>query len=727
MRGARAVRLTFVVGIAILLAAVALTLCKAPPRVVRVGASTSAIFDLTAGDLEACQTGEVLPAGVSAIRLSLVAGGYGARVHVRVYGGSQVLAEGRRSAGWIGNSVTVPVSPLRHVHRLVKLCFAIGPNSEPILLAGSSASQGDMTRSRAGEPLGVGGKLGVEYLAPGHGSWWSRALLTARHMGIGHALSGSWVTLLIAALMAGVGLLAIWLPLREWPSRLATVRQGVESSGERNTLGRPSTGVRASLRRVPSAAWVCALVAFLSATAWSLIVPPFQGRDEVDHFAYVEQLAENQTLPENGHEIGERSPEETLVLQGLHYAKVVFSPQTLAISSMAEQQTLTEDVHAGASLQGSGEAGVATSEPPLYYLLQTIPYALAQGNILNQLQLMRLVGAVFGAITALLAFLFLREILPSEPWAATMGALCIALQPLFAFVSGSVNPDSMLLAVTAGIFLCLARAFRRGLTRRLAVALGILIAVGFLTKLNFIGVAFGVFVGLAVLGVRRVKSGGPHGLLLPMITGCIGISPAIFYVLRNLLAGHPAFGILSGESSVLETISVFHEFSYIWQTYLPRLPGMPHYFKGVTVYKDVWFDRSIGLYGWMDTVFPGWVDDVALVPAAAIALLCGRELVAHRKGLRARLPELGVYAAIAIGILVMIGAASYSSDAVLHKITFGEPRYLLPLLPLLGGVICLAVRGAGRRWAPVAGATVVVLFLAHDIFSQLQVIARYYG
>jgi hypothetical protein len=75
----------------------------------------------------------------------------------------------------------------------------------------------------------------------------------------------------------------------------------------------------------------------------------------------------------------------------------------------------------------------------------------------------------------------------------------------------------------------------------------------------------------------------------------------------------------------------------------------------------------------------------------------------------------------------MIGASSYLSDVVQHQHAFGEPRYLLPLLPLLGATIALAVRGAGRRWAPVTGAALVILFLGHDIFSQLQVIARYYG
>jgi hypothetical protein len=506
------------------------------------------------------------------------------------------------------------------------------------------------------------------------------------------------------------------------------IRRGTVPARMGRASQAPSTGLGRALGRVPRAAWTCALIAFLNACAWSLIVPPFQGRDEVDHFAYVEQLAENHSLPEDRHEGGTYSPQESLVMEGLHYAQVVFAPQIPAISSVAEQRTLIKDVHAGASVHGRGEAGfVATSEPPLYYALQLIPYALGGRNMLVQLQLMRLFGALFGALTALLVFLFVREVLPRAPWAATVGALCVALGPLFASMSGSLNPDTMLFAVAAAHFLCLARAFRRRLTRRLAVALGALIAVGFMTKLNFIGFAFGVFVGLAALAIREARSRGRQALLSLAIAAGIGVLPVTIYALRNILSSHPTFGAFSGNIGAISSGSLFDEVSYIWQMYLPRLPSMAHYFKGLATYRDIWFDRSVGLYGWMDAMFPTWVDSVALVPAGAIALLCGRELIARRDALRSRLPELGAYGAIAIGVMAMIGASSYVSDVIGRRYAFGEPRYLLPLLPLLGAAIALAVRGAGRRWGPAAGVAMVMLFLGHDLFSQLQVIARYYG
>jgi 4-amino-4-deoxy-L-arabinose transferase-like glycosyltransferase len=511
-------------------------------------------------------------------------------------------------------------------------------------------------------------------------------------------------------------------------SRIAlAVRSPIVRARVGRVEGRRSTRMGAAFRRVPTAAWVCALIALLNAVGWSLIVPPFEGKDESDHFAYVEQIVENGSLPENGQQNGNYSTQENLVLQGLHAGEVIHSPQSTSISSEAEQRTLIEADHAGASLRGSGEAGIATSEPPLYYTIQAIPYLLARGNILVQLQLMRLVGALFGAITALFTFLFIREVLPRSPWAATAGALAVALQPLLGFMSGSVNPDSMLYAVTAAVFYCLARAFRRGLTRRLAIVLGILIAVGFLTKLNFVGLAFGVYVGLIVLAVREARARGRAALGAPVTAAAIGVLPVGLFVLRNALASQHTLGIVSSGHSLFTPRELLHMLSYIWQFYLPRLPGMTHYFQGIATYRDIWFDRSVGLYGWMDTMFPAWVDNVALLPAAAVAVLFGRAVVIRRKALWGRLPEFGVYAALAVGLLVLIGASSYDSDALHHSPAFAEPRYLLPLLPLLGAVFALAVRGAGRRWAPAAGAALIVLVFGFDVVSQLQVIARYYG
>jgi hypothetical protein len=491
--------------------------------------------------------------------------------------------------------------------------------------------------------------------------------------------------------------------------------------------GRQPVDLRTLLKRVPTAAWICALVAFLNATAWSVITPLFQGRDEIDHYAYVETLAETGSLPHrNASGPYTYSPQEQTVSEALHYGEVRFAPQNQSIKTAAQQKALIAAVNGKLSLK-DGEAGGASAEPPLFYALQTIPYALASGNMLAQLQLMRLFDALMGAITVLLVFFFLREVLPGVPWAATVGALCAALQPTFAFTTGSLNPDALLYVLCAATFLCLAVGFRRRLTNGAAVALGLVIAAGFLTYYSFIGVALGAFVGLAVLGWRDARTRGRAAWRAPALAFGIGVSPAALDLVAKTFSKSSAFGQASAVGGTVGLKSLFNVISYVWQVFLPRLPGMTHYFEGINTWREVWFDRSVGLYGWMDTMFPEWVDNVALFFAGAILLLCGRELVRRRAALRARWPELVTYAVITLAVLVMLGITSYDEDIVTHELAIGEPRYLLEMIPLLGAVITLAIRGAGRRFVPIAGAAMVILFLGHDVFSQLQVIARYYG
>ncbi|MHB8242554.1 MAG: DUF2142 domain-containing protein [Solirubrobacteraceae bacterium] len=477
-------------------------------------------------------------------------------------------------------------------------------------------------------------------------------------------------------------------------------------------------------RRAPTAAWACALIAFLNGAAWSLITPPFQGRDEADHFAYVQTLAEQQTLPAGG-SYGYSSA-EVQVLTALHQDEIRFSPQTPAISTAGQQQVLEQADHAGLPTGGRAHAAAAASEPPLYYALETLPYFVGSGDVLLQLELMRLVSALIGAVCVLFIFVFIREALPASPRAATAGCLCAAMFPLFGFMSGTLNPEVLLYVVAAAAFFCLSRAYRRGLTFRGAVAMGLILAAGFLTKINFVGIGLGISAGLVVLTARQVRVKGWSELRLLAIAAALGSAPVIVYALVNVRSGTPTLGIASSGASSA-TRSVDAELSYIWQLYLPRLPGMTKYFAGLTTYRDIWFDRLVGFYGWIDTMFPVWLNDVALLPAGAIALLCARELFVRRSTVRHHLWEIATYAAMGVGLLVLVGETSYLGDVVNHTEAFTDTRYLLPLLALFAAAVTLAIRGAGRRWSPVVAVIIVALFYAHDLFSQLQVISRYYG
>jgi hypothetical protein len=682
--------------LALIVLALAATLSRTPLVVAGSNRVSGVGFVATTrGNATFCQNGETLPSGTSAIRF-WVNTNINPSVRVVVRSGGEVVTEGSQQSGRLTSAIAVPLARVPHVVDDATDCFTVGPAVEPVRLVG-----GYTPTRRPGEPRV---KIRVEYLRAGHRSWLSQALSVARRIGLGRAPSGTWVAFVPLALMLLAGLLTV---------RLLVWQLGATASSP----ARPG---------IPASPWVCVAVACLSAISWSILTPPFQISDEPSHFAYVQQLAEAHSLPTSGESTF--SPEEELALEDLRESQVQFSSGTGTIATAEEERHLESDLARPLARRGPGGAGVAAAEPPLYYLLETIPYELgSSGTLLDQLTLMRLLSALMAGVSALFVFLFLRVALPRVPWAWSVGGLATALAPLVGFISGAVNPDAMLCALSAALFYCLAIGFRRGLTRRLAVAIGCLTAIGFLTKLNFLGLAPGVALALAILVRRAARTQRRAAYLSLTVAIAIPAAPVLVYIVANLLSDHMTLGLLSsGAQLTSEHRSVAQEIAYIWEFYLPRLPGMPNDFVDVSTIRQIWFDRSVGAYGWIDTYFPNWVYELALAAAGVIAVLFARSLISARAVLRSRAGEAVSYAVIGVGVLALVGADSYLEFPGTAG-SYSEPRYLLPLAVGFAAVLALAARGAGRRWGPPVGALIVLLIFAQDIFSQLLVVGRYYG
>jgi 4-amino-4-deoxy-L-arabinose transferase-like glycosyltransferase len=466
-------------------------------------------------------------------------------------------------------------------------------------------------------------------------------------------------------------------------------------------------------------------VACLNAVCWSFITPPFQVPDEPDHYAYVEQLALTGELPSS--EASENYPaDEALTLRDLGTYRVRLQPENPAVYSHEEEQRIAQDLALARSapVNATGTGGVAAGEPPLYYALELIPYELG-GTVLDRIQLMRLMSAVLAGLTALCVFLFIREVLPREPWAWSVGGIAVALTPMLGFMSGGVTPEAMLYAVSAATFFCLARTFRRGLTPRRAVAIAAVVAIGLFTKLNFVGFLPAIALGMVVL-VKRLRGRSRVMVYRTLSVAFIVIVALAVAAVTSGAISHTQIGSPGASfHNVVGHGSLLGRVNYVWQFFLPRLPGTPNDFPGIFTTRQIWFNGLVGLFGWLDTTFPNWVYDAALIPATTMALLLIAALIADRGALRERAGELLTYVLMACGLLILIGSASYVGFPEIGG-AYAESRYLLPLLALMGAAVALAARGAGR-WGPTVGVLILVLFLAHDIFSQLQVIARYYG
>lgn len=206
------VRLALAAGLALLALALGLML-SGSPMVIASANSTLANGKLaeTASAATACQSKETLPARISAIRLTL-ASDAGPHIGVKVLSGARTLTEGSTPSGWGGGSVTVPVRPLPHGVPGVRICFSLGATREKVALIGSPTTPDSAATGGEGH---LPGRIKIEYLRPGHSSWWSLGQAIARRMGLGRTPSGSSDALLALLLMGGLTLAVCWLALRE--------------------------------------------------------------------------------------------------------------------------------------------------------------------------------------------------------------------------------------------------------------------------------------------------------------------------------------------------------------------------------------------------------------------------------------------------------------------------------------------------------------------------------
>ncbi|HEY2636186.1 MAG TPA: DUF2142 domain-containing protein, partial [Solirubrobacteraceae bacterium] len=478
-----------------------------------------------------------------------------------------------------------------------------------------------------------------------------------------------------------------------------------------------------ALRSIPRPALACAVAALLNLLAWSLLTPPFHVPDEIAHFSYAQTLAETGRPPVTQTKTV-YSPQEEAALAGTYFYGVIGQPRNFPTATPAEQAKLGGELARHPGRLGNRDANVATSQPPLYYAIEDVPYAAARsGSIFTQLALMRAVSCLFGVATVLLCFGFVREVLPGEPRAWGVGALAVSFLPLFAFISSGVNPDAMLYAAAAGLFWAVAATFRRGLTPARGAALGAAVAVGALAKLNFLGFLPGV--ALAVLYLAWRDSGRPGAIRGALFAAGVAALPLAVYVLLNVSVwDRPAIGF-GGITALAQPgtgggatsgRSLGGLLSYLWQLYLPRLPFMQtHWFQGIALHR-LWFDGLVGRFGWLDYGFPAWVYNAALVVAGAVLALVVAALVRLRGALRGRGAEAVAYVLMVAGLLFVIGRAGYQS-VTSGQGTFQQARYLLPLLAPYAALVALAARAGGRRWVPVLGVAFVLVAFAHDLFA----------
>jgi hypothetical protein len=180
----------------------------------------------------------------------------------------------------------------------------------------------------------------------------------------------------------------------------------------------------------------------------------------------------------------------------------------------------------------------------------------------------------------------------------------------------------------------------------------------------------------------------------------------------------PGAGGFAGMSPLDHPLSFL---SYLWQIFLPRLPGMANHAEpGGWAAYTVYVKRGWANFGWLTTAFPGAVYVVIATVMLAVGGLAAATLWRHRQAVRPRAAEVLVLFLTVAAVVAAIHAAFYR----LHPVDVAESgRETFAAFVALAVVVAGACLALGRRHAPVLMGALVTGTVALSYASQLLVLS----
>ncbi|MCO5184647.1 MAG: DUF2142 domain-containing protein [Anaerolineae bacterium] len=315
-------------------------------------------------------------------------------------------------------------------------------------------------------------------------------------------------------------------------------------------------------------AFIILLVGYLLvATLYAIYTPDWQAPDEPAHYNYIRQLAAG-SLP---------------VMEAGDYDQAY---QNAVIGSRFDPSYSVESFE------------YEDYQPPLYYLLATPIYSAFSGT----LEAVRLVSVLLGAVVVTCAYLIGIRLAPKQRWFALTITAFVAFLPQHIAMLASVNNDSLSEALIAMILLILVRSFAAKpphLSRNQLIALGVLLGLGFLTKVT-------VYLMGPVIGVALLLHywGRWHDLLRAGVTAFVpALLLGVLWWGRNV-AVYPGLDFLGTQRH--DSIVIGQPTTAAW---------IEQYGFGYTgeAFVRTTFQSFWGQFGWMGVPMPSWVYGLLLL------------------------------------------------------------------------------------------------------------------
>jgi 4-amino-4-deoxy-L-arabinose transferase-like glycosyltransferase len=398
----------------------------------------------------------------------------------------------------------------------------------------------------------------------------------------------------------------------------------------------------------------------LLGSLYALFTPPWQTPDEPAHFNYVRHIAETGTLPEL-----QRGDYPAEYLEQLKTQR--FSPE-LSIAPVRYE----------------------SHQPPLYYLLAAGVYRLVGGqDLVANMRVLRLFSLLLGACTLALSYATVVSLFPGQMTLAGAVTCFAATLPMHLSMTTAVNSDALSELLAVASILLVVRSAATGWSKRRAVAIGLLLGLALLTKMQaYVAVALAL-AGLAWDGM--VQGTSRLGRVLRLAATMVGTAllVALPWLLRNAsVYGWGDLLAMARHDQVVQ--GQFTTLAYVAQHGLGALLK-----SGVlTTFQSFW-----GQFGWMAVPMPPRVYTLLAVACGVSAIGLVGALIT---GALARLTMAQRRSLLLLAVWLLVTTAGF----VWWNLRFlqHQGRYLFPALVPIGVGLVMGLAQAVKHWRLTAGA-----------------------
>jgi len=424
-------------------------------------------------------------------------------------------------------------------------------------------------------------------------------------------------------------------------------------------------------------------------TLYSIVTPLFETPDEVWHYLYVKHVADGGGLPVYREDTTFPMRQEASQ-PPLYYLLTGWATAWIDTSDVETVVRYNPHAAIGAP-EAWGNRNVISHTP-----YEGFPY---RGAALAA-HLVRFLSVLMGGGTVLCTYLIARRLFPRPPWLAPAAAALNAFLPQFIFISASINndvPATLLSAMTLWLLVCIVQD---GASAPRLFALGAVLGLAALSKLNALVLLPLAAAVLLVLAWKRRSAWA----LVRWGVWTFGAASLVggWWYLRNWLLYRDPFG-LKLMFAVLPA-----------RTQRPSAAELLHLLDGA-------LKSFFGVFGWFNIAMEPWVYTLFQMGLliAAVGLLRLVYLFVKQQSW----VDL-----IRIGLLVF-----WSSGFILALVGWTQARYpqgrlLFPAIPAIAALLILGLaQWPAARWARSLISILLGLLLGFAVIVPYRYIAPAYA